>query len=58
MIPINSKHVKVLLDSGDSKSYISKEFMRKLNCEIQVLDEPLVHKDNKDWVGKAFEQNH
>ena len=41
-LPINSRHAKVLFDSGATKSFISKEFMRKINCETQVLDEPLV----------------
>ena len=41
-LSINSIYSKVLFDSRTTKYFISKEFMHKINCETQALDEPLV----------------
>ena len=38
---INSVNVKVLIDSGSSKSFISREFVDKLNYEVEPLEKPV-----------------
>ena len=38
---VNSTHVKVLIDSGASKSFISEVFADKLNCPLEPLNKVL-----------------
>ncbi|XP_074355819.1 uncharacterized protein LOC141695475 [Apium graveolens] len=40
-LSVNNFNAKVLFDSGASRSFISKSFVGKLNCEIELLVEPL-----------------
>ena len=42
MLLINSKHAKILFDLGATKSFISEDFLKNLNCEIQPLEKPLM----------------
>ena len=41
-LSINSVEAKVLIDSGATKSFISQEFVDKLQCRIQPLEQTLV----------------
>ena len=41
MLSVNNVNVKVLFDSGATRSFISESFVGKLNCEIELLVEPL-----------------
>ena len=51
MLLINSKHANILFDSGATKSFISEDFLKNLNCEIQPLDKPLmIELANQDKV--------
>ncbi|XP_074356165.1 uncharacterized protein LOC141695854 [Apium graveolens] len=40
-LSVNNVNAKVLFDSGATKSFISESFVGKLNCEIELLVEPL-----------------
>ncbi|XP_074355924.1 uncharacterized protein LOC141695587 [Apium graveolens] len=40
-LSVNNINVKVLFDFGVSRSFISESFIGKLNCEIELLVEPL-----------------
>ncbi|XP_074351920.1 uncharacterized protein LOC141691075 [Apium graveolens] len=40
-LPVNAANAKVLIDSGATRSFISKSFVDKLNCETQLMHEPL-----------------
>ena len=42
MLLINSKHANILFHLGATKSFISEDFMKSLNCEKQLLDKPLM----------------
>ena len=42
MLVVNSLNAKVLIDSGATKSFISKNFVDKLNCATQPLEPNLV----------------
>lgn len=35
---VNVVNAKVLIDSGTTRSFVSKDFMRRLNCETQMLE--------------------
>ena len=51
MLLINSKHANILFDSGATKSFISEDFMKSLNCETQLLDKSLmIELANQDKV--------
>ena len=51
MLIINSKHANILFDLGATKSFISEEFLKSLNYEIQPLDKPLmIELSNQDKV--------
>ena len=51
MLPINSKHANILFGSGATKYFISKDFMKSLYCEIQLLEKPLtIELANQDKV--------
>ncbi|XP_074377108.1 uncharacterized protein LOC141718628 [Apium graveolens] len=41
MLSVNNVNVKVLFDFGATRSFISESFVGKLNCEIELLVEPL-----------------
>ncbi|XP_074358662.1 uncharacterized protein LOC141697970 [Apium graveolens] len=41
MLSVNNINTKVPFDSGATRSFISKSFVGKLNCEIEPLVEPL-----------------
>ncbi|KAL8123967.1 hypothetical protein AgCh_011826 [Apium graveolens] len=43
-LPVNSVNALVLIDSGATRSFISKDFISKIYCEVQWLDEVLVIK--------------
>lgn len=43
-LPINSINSKVLIDSGTTKSFISRELVHKLHCATQELNEALTIK--------------
>ncbi|XP_074342544.1 uncharacterized protein LOC141680138 [Apium graveolens] len=38
---VNNVNAKVLFNSGDTRSFISESFVGRLNCEIELLVEPL-----------------
>ncbi|XP_074355683.1 uncharacterized protein LOC141695309 [Apium graveolens] len=40
-LSVNNINAKVLFDSGATRSFISESFIGKLNCEIELLVEPL-----------------
>ncbi|XP_074351340.1 uncharacterized protein LOC141690434 [Apium graveolens] len=40
-LSVNAVSVKVLIDSGATRSFILKSFVDKLNCETQLMHEPL-----------------
>ncbi|XP_074327934.1 uncharacterized protein LOC141665847 [Apium graveolens] len=40
-LSVNNVNAKVLFDSGATTSFISESFVGKLNCEIELLVEPL-----------------
>ncbi|XP_074337380.1 uncharacterized protein LOC141674568 [Apium graveolens] len=40
-LSVNNINAKVLFDSGAARSFISESFVGKLNCEIELLVEPL-----------------
>ncbi|XP_074374334.1 uncharacterized protein LOC141714731 [Apium graveolens] len=40
-LSVNNINAKVLFDSGTTRSFISESFIGKLNCEIELLVEPL-----------------
>ncbi|XP_074376946.1 uncharacterized protein LOC141718458 [Apium graveolens] len=40
-LSVNAASAKVLIDSGATRSFISKSFIDKLNCETQLMHEPL-----------------
>ena len=41
MLLINSINANILFDSGATKSFISEDFMKSLDCETQLLEKPL-----------------
>ncbi|XP_074377540.1 uncharacterized protein LOC141719054 [Apium graveolens] len=48
---VNATNAKVLIDSGATRSFISKSFIDKLNCETQLMHEPLsIILSNQDRV--------
>lgn len=50
-LPMNSVDAKVLIDSRATRSYISKEIVDKLHCEVQLLVKALmIEIANKDQV--------
>ncbi|KAL8148130.1 hypothetical protein AgCh_005467 [Apium graveolens] len=50
-LPVNSVNALVLIDSRATRSFISEDFISKIDCEIQWLDEVLVIKlANDDQV--------
>nr|XP_017227894.1 PREDICTED: uncharacterized protein LOC108203463 [Daucus carota subsp. sativus] len=40
-LSVNTASAKVLIDSGATRSFISKSFVDKWNCETQLMHEPL-----------------
>ncbi|XP_074327982.1 uncharacterized protein LOC141665897 [Apium graveolens] len=40
-LSVNPASAKVLIDSGATRSFISKSFIAKLDCETQLMHEPL-----------------
>ncbi|XP_063942638.1 uncharacterized protein LOC135152187 [Daucus carota subsp. sativus] len=40
-LSVNAASAKVLIDSGATRSFISKSFVDKWNCETQLMHEPL-----------------
>ncbi|XP_074351787.1 uncharacterized protein LOC141690932 [Apium graveolens] len=40
-LSVNAASTKVLIDSGATRSFISKSFVDKLNCETQLMHEPI-----------------
>ncbi|XP_074327424.1 uncharacterized protein LOC141665346 [Apium graveolens] len=40
-LSVNAASAKVLIDSGATRSFISNSFVDKLNCETQLMHEPL-----------------
>ncbi|XP_074324309.1 uncharacterized protein LOC141661222 [Apium graveolens] len=40
-LSVNVVSAKVLIDSGSTRSFISKSFVAKLDCETQLMHEPL-----------------
>ena len=40
-LSVNTTSAKVLIDSGATRSFISRSFVDKLNCETRLLHEPL-----------------
>ena len=51
MLLINSKCANILFDSGATKSFISEEFLKRLNYKLQPLDKPLtIELSNQDKV--------
>ncbi|XP_074374571.1 uncharacterized protein LOC141714980 [Apium graveolens] len=50
-LPVNSVNAKVLIDSGATRSFISKDFVDKLHCKIELLDKELmIELANKNQV--------
>lgn len=50
-LPVNSINAKVLIDSGATRSFVSKDIIDKLNCEVRPLEPALVIElANKDRV--------
>ena len=39
-LPVNATSAKALINSGATRSFISKSFVDKLNCETQLTHEP------------------
>lgn len=40
-LSVNTTNVKVLIDSGATRSFIFKEFADKLGCKIEIFPEPI-----------------
>ncbi|KAL8122190.1 hypothetical protein AgCh_018800 [Apium graveolens] len=50
-LPVNSVDVKVLFDSGATRSFISQDFVDKLHCEVKLLEQALmIELANKNQV--------
>ncbi|XP_074351359.1 uncharacterized protein LOC141690461 [Apium graveolens] len=50
-LSVNNINAKVLFNSGTTRSFISETFIGKLNCEIELLVEPLsIILDNQERV--------
>ncbi|XP_074374542.1 uncharacterized protein LOC141714948 [Apium graveolens] len=47
-LSVNLVNVKVLIDYGETRSFISEEFIDKICCEMQRLGETLIIKLEKD----------
>ena len=43
-LSVNSMNAKVLIDSGATRSFISMDFMSKVNNKTQPLEQPLMIK--------------
>ncbi|KAL8155427.1 hypothetical protein AgCh_000713 [Apium graveolens] len=50
-LTVNSLNAKVLIDSGATKSFISQDFVAKLNCPVKLLNEVMnVELANQDCI--------